>query len=432
VKVALIAAAVVVAGVVFLLLDSSGSKFTSLEDNGPVAPKGTHYVDVGSVGGRCDDSRSAEEAASRPTPWCTIGRALAQLPDGGTVVVRGGNYPGLAVGGAKRKNYLTLRAQKGERVSIAGVKMQDRSFESSGRYAGNASFLRFQGVRFTKTVSLGAGSRKIQFQHCEFTPADLSLKLTRDVLVDDSDFHDLPAGARAIGADGSAQDPKRRGIWNLTVRNSRFRKLSGTAVAVYWGANNLKVEGNAFDHVLLIPGRPEHVDAVQVAGGDGIVLRSNYVHDSEHGLMMKDFLPAKNVTIENNVFTRMRGWGMLVCDGYGVVRHNTVWQTGFGIGLQDVPTVPGKSRLTMFDNIIDHLNAPDRTMVARMDHNLVASGFGYPAGPHDIWPGVTSPKLPANQLPRFAAPNKGNFTLVGGSPGKGKAEGGADVGAGLR
>src|SRR5687768_16441234 len=56
------------------------------------------YVDAGSVGGACSDSRTAEQV-TQSTPWCSLGRAAAAAPSGSTVLVRGASYPSLTVTG---------------------------------------------------------------------------------------------------------------------------------------------------------------------------------------------------------------------------------------------------------------------------------------------------------------------------------------------
>ena len=53
---------------------------------------GTYYVDSASAGGRCSDAYSGDKAQHRTTPWCTITRAVAQVPPGSVVKVASGIY----------------------------------------------------------------------------------------------------------------------------------------------------------------------------------------------------------------------------------------------------------------------------------------------------------------------------------------------------
>src|SRR4051812_31990930 len=76
---------------VLATLGSSGCGSTFFDEAGFQAaqlPPGALVVDGSSLGGVCDDARSAEEARSYQTPWCTLARALAAAPRGSTVHVR--------------------------------------------------------------------------------------------------------------------------------------------------------------------------------------------------------------------------------------------------------------------------------------------------------------------------------------------------------
>jgi hypothetical protein len=375
------------------------------------------YVDVRSIGGRCDDTRSPDAVTSPATPWCSIQRAVDALPGGGTVMVRGGDYPKLWIGRIPRTNFLVLRAYNGEPVSLAGMNGEDATYTHSGAWTGNSAYLRFEGMRFTDMVDLAYGTRKVQIVGCDFDTSQLYLRLTRDVLVEDNNFHNTVPGGHAVGADGFSSVPSRAGNWNLTIRGNRFTDIGHDGIAVLWGAYNLLIEGNEFNRVLLPQGSDLHVDAIQLNGGDGIVLRDNLIHDSEHGLMLKDTLAAKNVVIENNVFARMRGWGMMIWDAPGArLTNNTVWDTGFGTSFQDIATIPEQNSAVLRNNIFDKLNTGDRSYIASQDYNLIGGGYGYPAGPHDIWDRTTG-NLPAAARPRFVDPANANYALADRSPG---------------
>src|SRR5918992_1858775 len=74
------------------------------------------YVDRYSVGGRCSNARSAAQAASPRTPWCSLKRAVAAAPSGSTVLVRAGRYPELEVEDDRhRSTWVTLRRYPSER-----------------------------------------------------------------------------------------------------------------------------------------------------------------------------------------------------------------------------------------------------------------------------------------------------------------------------
>jgi hypothetical protein len=66
----------------------------------PAAARAATYVDVAGRGGACSDARSAAQAASPATPWCSLTSAAAKAPSGGTVLVRGGSYPYTQIDGS--------------------------------------------------------------------------------------------------------------------------------------------------------------------------------------------------------------------------------------------------------------------------------------------------------------------------------------------
>jgi hypothetical protein len=68
----------------------------------PAAARAATYVDVASTGGACSDARTAAQAASPATPWCSLVTAAAKAPSGSTVLVRAGSYPYTRIDGTGR------------------------------------------------------------------------------------------------------------------------------------------------------------------------------------------------------------------------------------------------------------------------------------------------------------------------------------------
>src|ERR1700716_2358082 len=83
---------------------------------------GPLYVDIASVGGRCDDSRLVLLVSLR-TPWCSLTKALADAPAGSTVYVRGGRYPELVVPSYAPASLVSYEGYDNERPIIAGVQI---------------------------------------------------------------------------------------------------------------------------------------------------------------------------------------------------------------------------------------------------------------------------------------------------------------------
>lgn len=377
-------------------------------------PRGALFVDRDSVGGRCDDRRTRGKV-SRSRPWCSLERALAAAGGGRTVLVRRGSYPSLEVRGQRRK-YLTLRPFRAERVRLGGVESRDSSYLETGRYTGDAGYLRLEGFRISGPVELLFGSRQIQLIANDIT-SYLHLRLTRDVRIERNLLHDTPPGIRVIGADGYASNPARRGIFGLTIRGNRIERASNDAIAVYGGAYGLRIERNEIAHVLRPAGSDLHVDAIQTQGGRDITIRGNFIHHALQGILLLDALPLERLLIENNVVVRTEGWGVLLKDAPGArIVNNTVWDTGAGLGIGDTPQIaPPDTSATLRNNIIDWLQPEDLGYLAAQDHNLIKRG---PSG-----------YLDRSRWPRFRNPGRLDYRLAKGSPG---IDTGTDVDAPLR
>jgi parallel beta helix pectate lyase-like protein/thrombospondin type 3 repeat protein len=372
---------------------------------------GALFVDRDSLGGRCDDARP-REAVSRSAPWCSLERADAAAGGGRTVFVRRGSYPKLELRG-KRSSYLTLKPFRGERVTLAGVAAHDSSFPESGEYAGDAGYVRLEGFRISGPVEL-FGSRKIQLIANNIS-SYLYLRLTRDVLIERNHIHDTPLGARAIGADGYAENPSRAGIHGLTIRGNLIERATYDAIAVYNGAYGLLIERNEISHILRSAGSDLHVDAIQTLGGGGVVIRDNFIHDCLAGMTLIG-KALERLVVENNVVARTEGWGVDLDDAPGArVVNNTIWDTGAGLGSDGTTAIPPPdTSVTLRDNIIDWLQVPRPGYIADQDHNLIAKGRGTP-GPHDIL--GRSGYLAPQRWPRFRDPKRLDYRLARGSPG---------------
>jgi hypothetical protein len=363
-------------------------------------PKHALFVDVGSVGGRCDDGRSVGEV-SVGRPWCSLGRALEVAPGGRTVLVRGGSYPRLDLVG-RRDRYLVVRPFGGERVRVAGVSGRDSSFLESGRSAGDAGFVRLEGLWITGPVQLLFGTRHVQLVGNDIS-SYLYLRLTRDVSIERNHIHDTPTGVRAIGVDGYAGDPRRAGTFDLTIRANRIERASYDAIAIYNGASRVLIERNEIAHILRRPGSDLHVDAIQAQGTDRLTIRDNLIHDSDDGLMLRDQARFAHLEISNNVIVRMAGWGALVSDApHAKIEHNTIWDTGAGLGIYDLPEVPPPTTsIILKDNIVDWLQLENPHYLQTNTHNLISR--------------TPNHHLPPRHLPHFRNPKKLDYRLAAGS-----------------
>jgi len=149
----------------------------------PAAAHASTYVDGASAGGACSDARSAAQAASPATPWCSLVTAAMKAPPGGTVLVRGGSYPYTRIDGAGRTAptaTITMKAYPGETPVVTAVDIR------------NSSHLRFEGLRFSGTMNLVYfGNDHIEFVGNDLTNA-VDIRGSRDILFDGNHFHDGP------------------------------------------------------------------------------------------------------------------------------------------------------------------------------------------------------------------------------------------------
>jgi len=360
-------------------------------DPGP-APTPDLFVDGASVGGRCDDSRTAAQAASASTPWCSIPRAIAAAPEGRHVSVRAGRYPNFEITGDNRRSaFLSLAAHAGERVELGRVSTV------------GSSWLRFSGFSISGGVNLGHATHHVQMVGNDLTPAGFYLRNTRDVLIQGNRVHDLTTDARGLLAQGWDSRPEQALNRRLTIRGNRFSRMTYDAIAIYNGTEDLLIEDNEIEEVRKRPGSELHVDTIQIMGGTRMTVRRNLIHDSAHGMLFKDMTSA-GLTIENNVVARTAGAGIQVVNAPGVrILSNTVWDTGAGLLLDNDPAVPGQTSATVVNNILNLMSAP-AALTALEDHNLVR------------WSSVRGAHS-SQGTAVFANAAANDFTLAAGSPG---------------
>jgi nitrous oxidase accessory protein NosD len=326
----------------------------------PPADRGLH-VDSASRGGRCDDEREPEEVTRARTPWCSIERALEAAPDGATLILHAGSYPGLDV--QERAAPVTIRAARGERVELAGV------------IVAASSEIRLVGLHLTDGVTLTGGSHSIELLDNEITGAGVTLAGVEDVRLERNRIQELRPG-QETGSFGirvtTDDDRPSRGV---VIRGNRLRGLSNDAIQL-GSAQDVVIEGNLISNVHPA-GFDEHADALQVVGGRNIALRGNEIRDVEHGLLFTD-KAVEDVTLENNVIAHVTGGlGMKTEGTYGMpglrVINNTWYDTRYGVQFR-----APHERAVVRNNIFDQVNGLALQPVA--ERNLVANaakGFEY-------------------------------------------------------
>jgi hypothetical protein len=186
----------------------------------------------------------------------------------------------------------------------------------------------------------------------------------------------------------------------VTIRANRFDRIGVDAMQLK-GFDGLLIEGNEISGVQRID-PTVHPDTIQTfaPGGSNLVIRGNYFHDNNAGVLIKD-APVTGLVVENNIFTRTIG------DAYALQIHtapgarivnNTFWD-GATLLLRGSET-PGA---TVLNNVLERFGYENPALLAVEDYNLIASG----------------PRRGRNSIvgdPRFVAPDRGDFAPRPGSP----------------
>jgi hypothetical protein len=357
------------------------------------------YVDKESLGGACSDDRTPDEAGDPETPWCTIARSVVAAPPGSTVRVRAGDYGRLEIHDLRREPAVTLQPERGEVVELSG----GLSIEDAAGY-------RVEGFRITSPgfTSSIFRSRRIEVVRNELSPRGLLLRAVEEVLVEGNDLHDIAREAGKPAPDGYALSVLGHStgaagerVRGLIVRGNRFRNVPNDAIQLGGGPERMldvTIEGNEFSGVRRRV-ETDHPDSIQVLGGDGITIRSNYFHDSEVALMIKDDV-TRRLTVENNVMVGADGGGIqaqLWDTPEARVVRNTIWNSRLG-GLRfaeegECCGVP--HGIVLRGNIIDKYDEGDAAWFSEQDHNVILAGPR--RGAHDVV--VTAPRFDSRWRP---------------------------------
>ncbi|NMO18821.1 right-handed parallel beta-helix repeat-containing protein [Pyxidicoccus fallax] len=376
---ALLAAwALALAGCQMTFIDEEGLRSSQL-------PPHALIVDGSSLGGRCDDAYSAEQALSPRTPWCSITRALEAAPRGWSVSIRGGAYPLLmARTPSARSAELLLQPYPLERVEIAGVVLKSQQY------------LRFQGLHFTGPISIQAGVSHVTFSDCDITSETPAAGVHVEAPVEDFSLvrcivHDLREAGDGVSGRGFLADEAGA---RIRLLENRFLRLEGVGVRIA-NAQDLTVEGNQL---------PDSAQPFFITDSRDVTLRANRVHGSGGPVWLHGI---EGLRLENNVFTGFVHWAVDLANVPGArILNNTLWGNGQGgIDLNDV-SGPATVGVVLQNNILQTLDglSAKAAAFAFEDYNLV--GGGHFSGVHDV-----------ARPPMFMDAASLDFHLAPGSPG---------------
>jgi hypothetical protein len=325
---------------------------------------GMVFVDVDGVGGRCSDARSAGQASSATTPWCTLGHALAAAPAGATVITRGGRYPSLDVSGRRRREYLTIQEARGEAVRLAGLRI------------GTSSYLRLRGITFDGPPDLLAGATHIHLQGIT-TSRGLAIRAGASYVAITGSNISNPCGYGIVLSAG----PNTPTIDNVAIVGNHLHRIGEDGIQAK-RFRNLRVIGNEIEGVARCT-PTGHSDVLQtVHGGDRLTVANNFIHDNAAGLLVKDGT-VTNLVIQNNLI--VHGHDQFAANIYGApglrMLNNTVWDNKHGVAIKS-----GTTQATIVNNILQSLSTTDGSSYRTEDFNLLsrfASRQGDTIGRHD-------------------------------------------------
>ncbi|MEA2134144.1 MAG: hypothetical protein QOC68_2053 [Solirubrobacteraceae bacterium] len=365
--------------------------------------------------------RSLAAARSPATPLCSIPRAIAVAPAGGTVAVRAGRYPALSARGHSR----------GKPVTVTG---HGHVVVDAVQVPGGAGNVRLDHLTIPGGVHLAeGGAHDVTISRSEISARGDAVSLnwgTHDVRIE---RNHISAGGDGIVFNSQSHRPgapnpgapELAPISRVLIRGNH---LDGIGTDALRPANfkHVVIEGNEING---LREEGEHSDVLQVVmGGDDLVFRRNFVHDNTgQGFFIKDGL-VRNARVEENVFVHNQlrgpspagfasaGFQIAIYETTGLrLLRNTVWANDLNVALGG-NVRDAVVRGNLFEDMVADTDAGGRVPSVRQDYNLIAGGWNWGArGRHDI-----------SRRPRFVDPARLDYRLAPGSAGI--DSGAADVG----
>ena len=332
------------------------------------------------------------------TDAATLATELDAATGGQAICLSSGDY-GTFTGGEK-DGRVTIAAEPGATVTMKVELTSARNLTVRGLTLGSLDLSR---------------SRDITISHNRFTGQAIvhaGLVADANLLFDGNTHVDIPtcegcfAARLHVDAEGS-------GDTGLTIRNSLFEGSFSDGIRA--DANAILIEGNEFRN--LVDQDPFHTDPIQIYGGQRITIRGNFFHDNTVAANIGGWDGNDHNVVEDNVFVGTTGTGVMIAmasDVGSVIRHNTLvqgqcaygWHCGMVL-IDHKADDPASTGTVVQDNILAEITDTDATGTT-LDHNLFTD---------EVTPVYVGP-----------ATTYAGYRLAAGSPGKGAASDGKDLG----
>jgi Right handed beta helix region len=205
---------------------------------------------------------------TQEAPFATLGKAASLLPNGGTIIVRGGVYPTQpmfdAVG--SKDVPLHIRAADGEKPIFDGSNIQEA--DSAVIFMESASHVVIEGLEVRNCLALGCKGiasdtpvldLTIRGNHIHHMSASAARFAGRQIRIEDNDFHDVvlinenntnfPYGGwpTCIGTIPNILKPSDPWANDVVIRANRIRNCWGEGIGVWYGSNVI-VEDNSIEN----------------------------------------------------------------------------------------------------------------------------------------------------------------------------------------
>jgi Right handed beta helix region len=366
--------------------------------------------------------RPQVRATPAPPPSCerkaaptTFAAQWKAAKPGETLCLATGDY-GVFTALPSKPGRVTVRSQPGARASMEVNFWRAQNVTLDG--------LTIRGGQFTGSTTKHITIRNSRFtKMLIFRETEAGVLSDADVVLDHNSYRDimLPKASYA-GRISLIYDlpPGRRS--GVTISNSLFSGGNTDGIQTSVGVDIIDNEfadlreKNAKDTA--------HTDSIQLLGAPGSIIRGNYFHGVATGIVAYDGVTG--ATIEDNVIETDRPWGIeLYADQGSTIRHNTL---RYGRCIFHLPcaqidltrklvNAPGRGT-RILDNVVNAINASEGSTYAQRSHNLV-----------QVAPSRGDLRGTASFVGGARPTSYDGYGLAPGSPGKGAASDGLDVGA---
>lgn len=308
---------------------------------------------------------NGNDAASgtQDAPFATLKKAASLLPNGGTIIVRGGIYPAqpmFAANGTKDVP-LHIRAADNEKPIFDGANIHDA--DSAVIFMKTASHVVIEGLEIRNCLTLGCegiSSEKpvtdltIRGSHIHHISASAARFAGKQIRIIDNDFHDLvltnennlnfPNGGwpTCIGTVPNILNLSNPWTDDVVIRANRIRNCWGEGIGVWYGTNVI-VEDNSIENAWSA--------GIYADNSYNIRIARNYIR----GVQAAKDVAGTGILLGLEDYTI---WGLPNVRTSNVLVANNVVIAGVGIGWWSMPTsVSTYDWLRIFHNSVAGIQA---------------------------------------------------------------------------